>query len=138
MNLYFGGITETASTILVVVIWVYFFWSVTKCKNEERWGRKSAILAMTGLVACCFVATRDGYHLSVQASFDDTVMGGLFAIDSIQSALCSIGGAVIAFSTLSSAFVKNQKYRKVMFLILGMTIIFKTLIIEISRWVVCL
>jgi hypothetical protein len=87
-------------------------------------------------VVCCFVAIRDGYHLSVQASFDAAITAGLFTLDSIQSNLCCIGGAIIALSSISSIFVKNQKYRKAMFFILSTVILLKALIIEISRWLV--
>lgn len=136
MSLYFGGFTTTMSTILVLATWAYILYNSVNNKKTEHWGRKIAALAVLGLIVCCFVATRDGYHLSVQASFDETVTAGLFAINSIQSTLCCIGGAIIAFSSISSIFVKSQTYRKVMFFVLGFTVLFKTLIIEISRWMV--
>ncbi len=135
MNLYFGDFVTTASTVLVLATWVFIIITLVKHKNVEFWGRKTAVLALLGLIACCFVATRDGYYLSVQASFDAAIAAGLFTLDSIQSTICCIGGAIIAFSSISSIFVKKQKYRKVMFFILSGTIIFKTIIIEISRLV---
>lgn len=70
----------------------------------------------TLLVICIFAAIRDEYALSVQASIGTEVSPGLFALDSIQSNLSCIGGAVIAFCSLSSIFVRKQGYRKVMFL----------------------
>lgn len=138
MSLYFGGIIETVSTFLVVATVVYIVFTVARHKNVEYWGRKITVLAVVGLVLCCFVATRDGYHLSVQASFDDTVEAGVFAINSIQSYLCSIGGAVISLSVISSIVVRKQKYRKVMFFVLSMTVVLKIFVIEISRWMVYL
>lgn len=135
MNLYFGNFVTTASTILVLVLWAFIVYSVVKQKEVEHWGRRIAGLALFGLLVCCFIATRDGYHLSVQASFDDTVKAGLFTIDGIQSTLCCIGGATIFISSISSIFVKNQKYRKVMFYVLSGAIVIKTLVIEISRLV---
>jgi hypothetical protein len=136
MSLYFGNITSTLSTLLVAATLAYILFTIVRHKNVVHWGRKIAVLAVLGLVVCCFVATRDGYHLSVQASFDDAVTAGLFTINSIQSTLCCIGGAVIALSCISSIFIKNQRYRKSMFLVLSLTILFKTFIIEISRGLV--
>lgn len=136
MNLYFGDLTTTVSTALVFVVWAYMASNIVNHKKVEYWGRKIAVLATLGLLVCCFVATRDGYHLSVQSSFDETVSAGLFTINSIQSTLCCIGGAIIAIASVSSIYVKKQKYRKAMFLVLSCTMLLKTLIIEISRLVV--
>lgn len=136
MDLYFGDFVRTSSTVLVLVVWGFIALTVVKHKKMEYWGRKVAVLALLGLISCCFVAARDGYHLSVQASFDETVVAGLFTITSIQSTLCSVGGAIIAFASISSIFVKNQKYRRTMFFVLSCVIILKTLIIEISRLMV--
>lgn len=135
MGLYFGNVASTISTLLVTVTLFYIIVTIVQSNKIEKWGRRTAVLGIIGLLVCIFVATRDEYHISVQSSFDDTVSAGLFAVDSIQSTLCCIGGAVIAFSILSSVFVKKQKYRKIMFYVLGFAIIFKTLVIEISRLV---
>lgn len=136
MNLYFGDFVVTMSTVFVVVVWAFIAFTLVNHKNIDFWGRRIAVLALLGWLACCFVATRDGYYLSVQASFDASVAAGLFTITSIQSNLCCIGGMVIAFSSISSIFVKNQKYRKAMFFVLSCVIIFKTVLIEVSRWLV--
>jgi len=133
MNLYFGNLLSIISTLLVIGIFIYIGVTVEKQNEIKSWGRRIAILALWGLLICIFVATRDGYVLSVQASIDTGVLPGLFTVDSIQSTLCSLGGAVIAFCSLSSIFVKKQGYRKAMFFILAATILLKTLVIEISR-----
>lgn len=130
-----GNIISTLSTLLVVVTLVYIGWTVVKQKDITHWGRRIALLAILGLVVCCFVATRDSYHLSVQASFDSTVTAGLFALDSLQSNLCCIAGGIIALTGISSIFVKNQHYRRAVFFILSAAFVLKVLIIEISRWV---
>lgn len=133
MNLYFGDIISTTSTLLVFGAFIYIGMIVTKQKKIDKWGRKIAVLVLWGLVICCFVAMRDGYHLSVQASMDSNITAGLFTLESIQSTLCCIGGAIIAFCSLSSIFIRKQKYRKIMFMILSATMLLKTLIIELSR-----
>ena len=132
--MYFGNIVTSISTIILLTELGYIGYHVFKHKEIQQWGRRIAILAIWGLLLCCFVAMRDNYHLSVQATLDEKVLPGCFSIDSMQSNLCCIGGGVIAVSVISSIFVKRQKYRKVMFMMLGTTIIIKTLIIEISRW----
>lgn len=132
--MYFGNYVTTVSTVLLVVAFGYIAYTIRKQNNIEYWGRRTAFLAVFGLVVCCFVATRDNYHLSVQASIDGSVNPGIFTTDSIQSTVCCIGGAVNAFSALSSIFIKKQKYRRAMFLLLSAMIIMKTLVIEISRW----
>ena len=136
MNIYFGDFVTTVSTLMVCAVVFYIIYTAVKQKQIEHWGRRIALLALFGLLTCCFVATRDDYYLSVQASFDSAVTAGLFKIDSLQSTLCCIGGAIIAFSSLTSIFIKSQKYRKAMFFVLSAAIILKIIIIEISRWLV--
>jgi hypothetical protein len=112
---------------------IFIGFTLKKHNNVNKWGRKVAILTLLGLVVCCLVAVRDGYYLSVQASFDKWAAVGLFTLDSIQSTTCCIGGAIIALSSLITILVKKQKCRKVIFYVLSATIIIKMLIIEISR-----
>lgn len=133
MSLYFGDFTSAVSVFLVLVALAYIVLTMAKHSAVEYWRRRIAVLTVLGLVVCCFVAARDGYQLSVQSSFDETVSAELFTLNSIQSVLCCIGGGVIAFSSISSIFVKNKKYHKAMFFILSFAFIFKTLVIEISR-----
>lgn len=134
--MYFGNFVTTEATLLLVASLVYIVYTVRKQADITCWGRKVALLAITGLLVCCFVAVRDEYHLSVQASMDGSITPGLFTIDSIQSTICCIGGMVIAFASLSSVFIRNQKYRKMMFLVISVMMVMKTLVIEISRWTI--
>lgn len=133
MNLYFGNLLTTISTLLVVGVFIYIGFTISKQKEIKRWGKKVAILVLWGLVVCCFVAVRDGYYLSVQASMDSSIAAGIFTLKSIQSTLCCIGGAIIAFCSISSIFIRKERYWKIIFMILSATMLSKTLIIEISR-----
>ena len=133
MDLYFGDVFLIISTLLVISIFIYIGITIANQNEIKSWGKRITTLVSWGLLVCIFVAVRDGYHLSVQASMDTDVLPGLFTLDSIQSALCCISGAVIAFCSLSSIFVRKQRYWKVMFFILSAIILFKTLVIEISR-----
>lgn len=136
MSLYFGNFVTTISTLMVFLAIVFIMYSVIKRGTVQYWGRRTAFLGLFGLVLCCFVAMRDGYDKSVQAFFDTTITAGVFSLESLQSNLCCIGGAIITFSSFSSILVKNQKYRKVMFFLLSATILAKVLVIEISRLVI--
>lgn len=133
MELYFGNIYSIVSTILIISALVYIGMTVSKRNEIKSWGKRTAILTLLGFLSCIFAAIRDGYVLSVAAGMNSGIAPGLFTADSIQSQLASLGGAVIAFSAISSIFVKKQGYRKVMFFVLSSAIIFKTLLIEISR-----
>lgn len=99
----------------------------------KNWGKKIMIIMLVGLMLCIFAALRDEYHLSVQSSVDSSVSPGLFTIDSVQSRLACIGGAIIAICAISSIFIRKQQYRKVIFYIISTTIVFKIFFIEISR-----
>lgn len=133
MNLYFGSFVSIVSTLLVIGVFVYIGITIAKRNEVQSWGKRITILAIWGLLVCIFVATRDGYYLSVQAAMDTAVFPGVFTLSSIQSTLCCIGGAVIGYCALSSIFIRKQRYWKAMFYILSAAILFKTLVIEISR-----
>jgi hypothetical protein len=134
MNLYFGDIVSTITTVLVLSIIIYIVTIIAKHKKIELWGRQIALLVIWGLVVCILVAVRDKYYLSVQASMDSKITPGLFTIESVQSNLCCIAGPVIAFCTFSSIFIRKQNYRKIMFFVMSATIIFKILVIELARF----
>lgn len=133
MDLYFGNLLSAISTLLVVGIFIYIGVTISKQQEIEKWGGKVTFLALWGLIICCFVAIRDSYHLSVQASMNSSIAAGIFTVESIQSTLCCIGGAIITFCTLSSIIIRKQKYRRFMFIVLSAVVLVKTIIIEISR-----
>jgi hypothetical protein len=126
-NLFFGDVSSVLSLVFLLAVAAYIVITITRYKKIEKWGRRVLVLAITGLALCCFVATRDDYVASLQGGT------GVFALDSIQVYLAYAGGAVNGFATLSSIFVRNQKYRRLMFFILSGSIIFKAVLIEASR-----
>jgi len=126
-TLFFGDLLSTFSTVVLLAVLAYIVITTVRRKGIERWGRRTLILALVGLVLCCLVVMRDDYVAALQGGT------GFFPLDSIQIYLAYIGGAVIALSSLSSIFVRNQKYRKVMFFVLSASIIFKAVLIELSR-----
>ena len=127
LTLFFGDVISTLSTICLIALLAFIAFTAVKQKEIEQWGRRILILAVFGLAVCCLVVSRDGYVDLLQGGT------GVFALDSMQITLAYIGGAVNAFSSLSSIFVRNQRYRKVMFFVLSGSIIFKVVLIELSR-----
>ena len=127
LNLFFGDLRSVLSTVLLLAITVYITVIAVRRNKIEKWGRWTLILAVVGLILCCLVAMRDGLV--------DTMQGGtgLFSLTSVQISLASVGGFVIAYSALSSIFIRNQKYRKVMFFVLSGAILCKAVLIEVSR-----
>ena len=97
------------------------------------WGKKIIIIVLVGLMLCIFAALRDEYYLSVQSADDDSVSPGLFSIDSVQSKLACIGGAIIAFCSITAIFIREQNYRKAIFFIISFIMACKVFIIEFSR-----
>jgi len=129
-ELFFGNSSSILSTVFLTAIAAYIAVVAVQRKRIEKWGRLTLVLAVTGLALCCFVATRDSYVDALQGGT------GVFALDSVQIYLAYAGGAVNAFAALSSAFVRNQKYRKAMFFILSASIVFKAVLIEVSRIII--
>ncbi len=126
-DLFFGDLWSILSTHFLLIILAYMVFTVKNHKKTELWGRKTFVLAIIGLFLCIFAVLRDDYATALQGGT------GVFPLDSLQIYLAYLGGAVIGFSTLSSIFVSNQRYRKTMFFVLSGAIIFKAGVIEISR-----
>lgn len=133
INLFLGDLTSILSTVLLIIILAFIIHSIINSKKLTSWRYRINFLALTGLLLCIFVAARDNYAVSVKGMIDGTDTNGVFSTDSLQSNIACLGGAIIAFSSLSGIFVRNEKYRKIMFFILSFTIIFKACLIEISR-----
>ncbi len=136
MNLYFGTVSAALSTLLLIVILVYFVFTAARQAQMTHWGRRTGLLAAMGLVLCCFVVVRDGYVNSVTALFDPAVAPGLLAADGFIATLCYVGGAAVAIVLLFCLLVRKQNLRKRAFFALGGVILLKALLVEINRWVV--
>lgn len=126
-TLFLGDLWSILSTVLLLAVLIYIILASIKHREIKKWGRKTLILAITGLLLCIFVVLRDDYAEALQGGT------GLFSLESLQINLAYLGGAVTGFSILSSIFIRNQKYRKIMFFVLSGAIIFKIGLIEISR-----
>lgn len=127
VNLFFGDLWSILSSITLLIILIFTTLSIISNRKIELWGRRTLVLTIIGLALCCFAVMRDDYVTALQGG------EGFFALDSLQVNLSYAGGAINLIAGISSVFVKNQKYRRIMFFVLSASIIFKILIIEISR-----
>ena len=136
MTLYFGTVQAALSTLLLIVILGYFVFTAARQAQMTHWGRHTGLLAALGLLLCCLVVVRDGYVNSVTALFDPAAVPGLLAADGFIATLCYAGGAAVAIVLLFCLLARKQHLRKGAFFALGGVILLKTLLVEMSRWVV--
>ncbi len=133
MSCYFGDTLCTLTTLLIMGVLGFMGVTIANRRKISLWGKRVGILSVWGFLACIFASARDSYYLSVQASTNPDVIPGLFAIDSAQSILGSLGGAIIVIFALSGLFIRKQKYRKTVFYVISAIILVKVFLIEIAR-----
>nr|WP_122013004.1 hypothetical protein [Maliibacterium massiliense] len=130
---FFGSCYATLTTLLSAGLLAYAGFMFYNRHTVTHWGRHIALLALAGLVVCCFAAMRDNYHHSVEVLIQGGGTPGLFPVASMPSLLCSAGGALIALAALSSIFIPNQAYRRVVFFIIACVFAGKIAVVEIAR-----
>lgn len=119
MKLYLGDKTTTVTTCLLLGLLAFIVWSAWRRNSIQFWGRRMLILLAFGLLVCCWAATRDGLHLTVQNAIDGSCAPGIFALTSFPVAAGAIGAAVIVFSGLSAVFFRSQRVREVLFFVMS-------------------
>ena len=129
-SLFVGDFLVLLESLLTVSVLLFIAVVLIKGKSIKKWGGLILLLVIGGLVLCCIAVTRDNYILALQGG------NGLFALNSIQINASYIAASVNGFAALSSVFVKNQKYRKAMFVVLSISIVLKIILIESSRLLV--
>ncbi|MDD4080192.1 MAG: hypothetical protein PHP02_02105 [Eubacteriales bacterium] len=127
VDLFFGNLWSLLSTVLVAGVLAWIIITALRHQRVEHWGRKTAVLAASGLLLCAFAAMRDDYALALQGGT------GLFALDAMQNTLACLAAALIAAALLSTLILKNQACRKAAFFVLSFAVVFKIGLIEISR-----
>ena len=134
MKLYFSNITSTITTILILILIAFMVYAFINRDNIQFWGRRILILAIYGLVVCCFAAGRDGLDITIQNAIEGTnIAGGIFELVSIPTIMGCIGAGIIIISAIVSLFTKSQNVREILFFIMCIGIIFKIVTVEISR-----
>ncbi len=124
MGMYFGSLFAILTTALVAAMIVFIVLAVRNRERIPKWGKWIALFVLAGTVVSAFSATRDNFGFE----------GALFAMDSMQSLLCSIfGGAIFGTAFVSIFFRKNQAYKRRCFYIMSALFIANVAVVEASR-----
>lgn len=133
MKLYFGNTVSTVTTLMVILMYAGIGYSVYNRANIQFWGRRTLVLAIYGLVICCFAAARDGFDKTVQNAIDGSCVRGIFSLISIPTVAAYIGAATIVLSGIATLFSKNQQFREICFYIMSGGVTLKVMAIELAR-----
>lgn len=132
MELFFGSTLSAVNTILIAGIASFIALQYHGRQRAAGWGRRLLILVSAGLLVCILAAIRDDYALSVAAASAGGETG-LFTAESFQSVSASLAGLAIAAVSISTMFVRKDKYRKAAFFMVSGIFVFKLLLVEASR-----
>lgn len=133
MELYFGNTVSTVTTLMVILMYACIGYSVYNRANIQFWGRRTLVLAIYGLVICCFAAARDGFDKTVQNAIDGSCTRGIFSLISVPTVAAYIGAAAIVLSGIATLFSKNQQFREICFYIMSGGVTLKVMAIELAR-----
>lgn len=133
MKLYFGNTVSTVTTLMVILMYAGIGYSVYNRVNIQFWGRRTLVLAIYGLVICCFAAARDGFDKTVQNAIDRSCARGIFSLISVPTVAAYIGAAAIVLSGIATLFSKNQQFREICFYIMSGGVTLKVMAIELAR-----
>ena len=106
MKLYFGNVTTTATTIMILCLLGFMGYTVVHRENVTYWGRRSLLLLVFGLVICCFAAARDGLDKTIQNAVDGSCAPGVFPLVSFPNLIGCIGAAVIVIAAIATPIAK--------------------------------
>lgn len=123
LELYFGNVISILTLLLVAGMLLFAALSIKNHVRISRWGRLIALFLLVGTAISALSATRDGY----------ATPKALFAMDSIQSTVCSVAGGLLFLTGIISIFLKNQSYKRICFHILSGLFLVQVLVIEASR-----
>lgn len=123
MTLYFGDVISAVTTLLLAVVIVLIAISLKGRNNIGKWSRRIALFIVLGTAISGLSAARDAY----------AAPGALFAMDSIQSTICSIAGGAQYLTAIISIFLRSQTYKRRCFYILSALFAVQVLTVEGSR-----
>lgn len=133
MKLYFGNTVSTVTTLMIILMYAGIGYSVYNRVNIQFWGRRTLVLAIYGLVICCFAAARDGFDKTVQNAIDGSCARGIFSLMSVPTVAAYIGAVAIVLSGIATLFSKNQQFREICFYIMSGGVTLKVMAIELAR-----
>ncbi len=133
MKLYFGNAITTVTTLMLFALLGFISWSVVNRFSIQYWGRRSAVLLVSGLVICCFAAARDGLDKTIQHAIDGSCAPGLFPLVSVPTIVGCVGALLIIVAAIATPIAKTQKMREVWFYVMSSGAVLKIVTMEIAR-----
>ena len=133
MKLYFGNAITTATTLMLFALLGFISWSVLNRTRIQYWGRRSAVLLVSGLVICCFAAARDGLDKTIQHAIDGSCAPGLFPLVSVPTIVGCVGALLIIIAAIATPIAKTQKMREAWFYVMSSGVVLKIVTMEIAR-----
>lgn len=133
MKLYFGNTVTTVTTIMIISLVAWIIYSITVRTDINYWGRRTLVLAVYGLVICCFAAARDGLDRTIQAAIDGSCTPGIFNLISVPTIIGCVGAIIIVLAAIITIFTKKQDIREVLYFVMSGGVLLKILTVEISR-----
>ena len=133
MKLYFGNTVTTATTLMLLALLGFVWYSIYDRDNIQYWGRRSALLLTFGLAVCCFAAARDGLDKTIQHAIDGSCAPGLFPLVSVPTIVGCVGALLIIIAAIATPIAKTQKMREAWFYVMSGGTVLKIVTMEIAR-----
>ena len=133
MKLYWGNAVTTATTVMILALLGFIGYSIFNRVSIQYWGRRSGILILGGLIACCFAAARDGLDKTIQHAIDGSCAPGLFPLVSVPTMVGCIGAALIVIAAVATPIAKTQRMREIWFYIMSGGTVLKIVTMEAAR-----
>lgn len=123
MELIFHHWASIINTIMIAMV-LLFLWKVFKKKEHvSGWGRLIFAFVIMGTGISILSAIRDGY----------ATQNAVFAMNSIQSTICSLAGGMIYLLAFLSILVKQQRFRRNVFFSMSLLFFVQIAVIELSK-----
>lgn len=135
MKLYFGNTVTTVTTLMILALLGFIWYSVCNRAHITFWGRRSAVLLVFGLAVCCFAAARDGLDKTIQHAIDGSCAPGLFPLVSVPTVAGCIGAALIIIAAVATPIAKTQRAHEIWFYIMSGGAMAKIVTMELARMI---
>lgn len=133
MKLYFGNTVTTVTTLTILSLLTFIGYSVYYRDTVTRWGLRSAVLLVFGLLVCCFAAARDGLDKTIQHAVDGSCAPGIFPLVSIPNLVGCVGALLILIAAVATPIARTQKMREIWFYVMSIGAVLKIVTVEIAR-----
>jgi len=122
-NLYFKDVYSVLTLVFLAGMIIYIVLAIKNRNRIEKWGKKIALFIGIGMAISFLSAMRDAFASP----------GAVFAMNSMQSLVCSIAGGLIFLTGIVSIFLKNQMHKKYCYFTVSVLFAVQVLVVEISR-----